>query len=59
MRTGLLRAVGLKMAILSFTLSEEGVAVFHDALSCLVKFSEDVCLEAFKDKACHRPKSTL
>lgn len=38
------------MAILSFTLSEEGVAVLHDALACIVKFSDDVCLEARKDK---------
>ncbi|KAJ9158455.1 DNA repair protein rad9 [Coniochaeta hoffmannii] len=38
------------MAILSFTLSEEGVAVLHDALACIVKFSDDVCLEASKDK---------
>jgi hypothetical protein len=38
------------MAILSFTLSEEGVAVLHDALACLVKFSDDVCLEGSKDQ---------
>ncbi|OIW33626.1 hypothetical protein CONLIGDRAFT_640729 [Coniochaeta ligniaria NRRL 30616] len=38
------------MAILSFTLSEEGVTVLHDALACIVKFSDDVCLEARKDK---------
>ncbi|KAK3379753.1 Rad9-domain-containing protein [Lasiosphaeria ovina] len=38
------------MAILNFTLSEEGVAVFHDSLSCMFKFSDDVCLEARKDK---------
>lgn len=38
------------MAILSLTLSEEGVAVLHDALACIVKFSDDVCLEARKDK---------
>lgn len=38
------------MAVLNFTLSEEGVAVFHDALACIVKFSEDVVLEARKDK---------
>ena len=38
------------MAVLNFTLSEEGVAAFHDALACVVKFSEDVCLEARKDK---------
>lgn len=38
------------MAVLSFTLSEEGVAVLHDALVCIVKFSEDVCLEAKKER---------
>jgi cell cycle checkpoint control protein RAD9A len=31
-------------------LSEEGVAVLHDALACMFKFSDDVCLEARKDK---------
>ena len=38
------------MAVLNFTLSEEGVAVLHDALASLVKFSDDVCLEARTDK---------
>ncbi len=38
------------MVILNFTLSEEGVAVLHDALACMFKFSDDVCLEARKDK---------
>ncbi|TWU72339.1 hypothetical protein ED733_001649 [Metarhizium rileyi] len=37
------------MAILSFTLSEEGVSAFRDALICLNKFSDDVSLEAKKD----------
>ncbi|KAK5994585.1 DNA repair rad9-like protein [Cladobotryum mycophilum] len=37
------------MAILTFTLSEEAVAAFRDALICLNKFSEDVSLEARKD----------
>lgn len=37
------------MAILTFTLSEEGVAAFRDALICLNKFSDDVFLEAKKD----------
>ncbi|KAK2612206.1 hypothetical protein QQS21_001782 [Conoideocrella luteorostrata] len=37
------------MAILSFTLSEEGVSAFRDALICLSKFSDDVSLEAKKD----------
>jgi hypothetical protein len=36
--------------VLGFTLSEEGVAVLHDALTCMFKFSDDVCLEAKKDK---------
>jgi cell cycle checkpoint control protein RAD9A len=36
--------------VLSLTLSEEGVAVLHDALACMFKFSDDVCLEANKDK---------
>ncbi|EGS20867.1 putative DNA repair protein [Thermochaetoides thermophila DSM 1495] len=39
------------MVILNFTLSEEGVAVLHDALACLFKFSDDVCLEARRDKS--------
>lgn len=37
------------MAILSFTLSEEGVSTFRDALICLNKFSDDLSLEARKD----------
>jgi hypothetical protein len=37
------------MVILNFTLTEEGVAVLHDALACMFKFSDDVCLEAKKD----------
>ncbi len=37
------------MAILNFTLSEEGVSAFRDALICLNKFSDDVSLEARKD----------
>jgi hypothetical protein len=36
--------------VLSFTLSEEGVAILHDALACMFKFSDDVCLEAKNDK---------
>ena len=40
------------MGVLNFTLSEEGVGVFHDALACMFKFSDDVCLEARKDKVC-------
>ncbi|KAJ3496357.1 hypothetical protein NLG97_g2717 [Lecanicillium saksenae] len=37
------------MAVLNFTLSEEGVSGFRDALICLNKFSDDVSLEARKD----------
>jgi cell cycle checkpoint control protein RAD9A len=37
------------MAVLNFTLSEEGVGAFRDALICLNKFSDDVSLEARKD----------
>lgn len=37
------------MAVLTFTLSEEGVAAFRDALICLNKFSDDVSLEARKE----------
>lgn len=42
------------MVVLNFTLSEEGVAVLHDALACMFKFSDDVCLEARKDKVDYR-----
>ncbi|KAK1751604.1 hypothetical protein QBC47DRAFT_425233 [Echria macrotheca] len=38
------------MGVLNFTLNEDGVAVMHDALMCMFKFSDDVCLEARKDK---------
>ena len=37
------------MAVLNFTLSEEGVSALRDALICLNKFSDDVSLEARKD----------
>ncbi|KZZ93379.1 Rad9 [Moelleriella libera RCEF 2490] len=37
------------MANLSFTLSEDGVGGFRDALICLNKFSDDVSLEARED----------
>ncbi|OAA78863.1 DNA repair protein Rad9 [Akanthomyces lecanii RCEF 1005] len=37
------------MTVLNFTLSEEGVSGFRDALICLNKFSDDVSLEARKD----------
>lgn len=36
--------------VLNFTLSEDGVAVLHDALACMFKFSDEVCLEARKEK---------
>lgn len=42
------------MAILTFTLSEEGVTAFRDALNCLSKFSEDVSIEARKDSVSNR-----
>lgn len=37
------------MVNLSFTLSEDGVGGFRDALICLNKFSDDVSLEARED----------
>lgn len=46
------------MAILSFTLSEEGVSTFRDALICLNKFSDEVSLEARKDSVRSLPYST-
>lgn len=38
------------MSLVNFTLSEEGVGAFNDALVCIIKFSEDVSLEFKKDK---------
>lgn len=38
------------MALVSFTLSEEGVGAFNDALVCMNKFSDDVALDIKKDK---------
>lgn len=38
------------MALVSFTLSEEGVGAFNDALMCVNKFSDDVSLEVRKDQ---------
>lgn len=38
------------MSLVNFTLSEEGVGAFNDALACIIKFSEDVSLEFKKDK---------
>ncbi|KAH7308104.1 Rad9-domain-containing protein [Stachybotrys elegans] len=37
------------MAVLTFTLNENGVGALRDALICLNKFSDDVSLEARKD----------
>ena len=41
------------MAVLNFTLSPEAVGKFYDALVCLGKFSENVCIEATNDKVPH------
>lgn len=38
------------MALVDFTLSEDGVSAFNDALVCIHKFSDDVSLEIKKDK---------
>ncbi|KAJ0109178.1 hypothetical protein J7T55_009508 [Diaporthe amygdali] len=38
------------MALVTFTLSEDGVGAFNDALVCIHKFSDDVSLEVKKDK---------
>lgn len=38
------------MAVLQFTLSEDGVSVLRDALACLGKFSDEVSLEAKRDR---------
>jgi len=38
------------MTVLNFTLNEEGIAVLHDALTCMFKFSDELCLEAKRDK---------
>ncbi|KAI1188328.1 Rad9-domain-containing protein [Nemania serpens] len=38
------------MAVLQFTLSEDGVSVLRDALTCLSKFSDEVSLEAKRDR---------
>ena len=47
------------MALVSFTLSEEGVGAFNDALVCIHKFSDDVSLEVKKDKVRHIVKLTI
>ncbi|KIH92697.1 hypothetical protein SPBR_03291 [Sporothrix brasiliensis 5110] len=38
------------MAIVSFTLTDDGVTAFQNALACILKFSEDVSLDARRDK---------
>lgn len=38
------------MALVDFTLSEDGVSAFNEALVCIHKFSDDVSLEIKKDK---------
>jgi cell cycle checkpoint control protein RAD9A len=38
------------MPILSLTLSPESLGKLHDALVCLGKFSDAVCIEAVQDK---------
>ena len=38
------------MAILNFSLNPESLSKLHDALVCLGKFSEAVCIEAVHDK---------
>ncbi|CAJ2506762.1 Uu.00g079480.m01.CDS01 [Anthostomella pinea] len=38
------------MTVMRFTLSEEGVSALRDALACLSKFSEEVSLEAKRDR---------
>lgn len=47
------------MAIVNFTLSEEGVVVLQTALACMLKFVDEVYLEAFKDKVCGSPTPCL
>lgn len=38
------------MAVLHFVLNEDAVTILHDALACMFKFSDHVCLEGRKDK---------
>jgi cell cycle checkpoint control protein RAD9A len=38
------------MAVLTFTINPEALGKLHDALVCLGKFSESVCLEASSDR---------
>jgi cell cycle checkpoint control protein RAD9A len=40
------------MAVLTFTINPEALGKLHDALVCLGKFSEAVCLEASSDRVC-------
>ena len=44
------------MTVLNFTLNEEGIAVLHDALTCMFKFSDELCLEAKREKVLSRWK---
>ena len=43
------------MALLNFTLTPESLGKLHDALACLGKFSEAVCIEAVHDKVKKKP----
>jgi cell cycle checkpoint control protein RAD9A len=38
------------MAVLTFTINPDALGKLHDALVCLGKFSEAVCLEASSDR---------
>ena len=38
------------MSVVDFTLSEDGVLAFQNALTCIMKFSDDVFLDARRDK---------
>lgn len=38
------------MSVVAFTLSEEGVIALQNALACILKFSDDVAIEAKKDQ---------
>ena len=49
------------MALVTFTLSVDGVGAFNDALMCIHKFSDDVAIEIRKDEVFYGPnrKSSL
>jgi hypothetical protein len=53
--TSLIRA---GMAILSFTLGPEAIGKIYDALVCLGRFSEAVCIESQKDHVCSNTHTT-